>query len=268
MIERVDRDAPEYAIYAIKFAQRDRSMRPEHFYRGHLEAAEPLPIAYYVWLLAGRGRVVVVDAGFTPEVASRRGDRAYLRSPIETMGVLGIAAQDVDMLVLTHLHYDHTGFVGAFPRADVILQRRELQYWSGPMAQRGENPHLVEPDDIATVRALIAGERGRLVDGDVEIAPDIHVHRVGGHTAGLQVVQVDHGGSTTVLASDASHFFDNIGADKPYSIVDHLPSMYEAFDWITERVRGDGSIVPGHDPSVLERYPAVPGLGRLVVRVG
>src|SRR5690606_25509295 len=135
------------------------------------------------------------DAGFTPEVAAHRGDRAYVQSPVETLDLLGVAAADVDTLVLTHLHYDHTGFAGAFPQAQIVLQRRELEYWSGPMAERGENPHLVEPGDIQAVRSLMDSPRGRLVDGDAEIAPGVLVHGVGGHTAGLQIVQIDHGDS-------------------------------------------------------------------------
>ena len=71
-----------------------------------------------------------------------------------------------------------------------------------------------------------------------------------------------------VLASDASHFYENIRDDRPYSIVDHLPSMYRAFDRIRALADAEDLIIPGHDPAVLQRFPAAaPGLEGLAVRV-
>tara|TARA_R110002020_G_scaffold65413_4_gene172782 strand:- start:4532 stop:5338 length:807 start_codon:yes stop_codon:yes gene_type:complete len=267
MIEPADRNGDEYAVYAILVARRERAERAEHFYRGHHERSEAMPIAYYVWLIAGRGRVILVDTGFTPEVGARRGDRIYVQTPVESLRMLGLEASDVDTVVITHLHYDHTGFVDAFPGARLMIQRAELDYWSGPMAQRGENPGLVEAGDLDAIRRLVAEGRAIVIDGEAEVAPGILARLVGGHTAGLQVVAVDHGSGCTVIASDASHFFDNIAQDKPYSIVDHLPSMYRAFDWMSQKIGGGGSVIPGHDPVVLEAYPGVPGLEGVVARL-
>lgn len=268
----IERPADDYAVFAIKFAHRDKSRRQEHFYRGHTQPDAEFPITYYVWLVVGKGRIVLVDTGFTPEVAARRGDRHYVQTPVESLEALGIAADEVDTVVITHLHYDHAGFIGAFPNASIVIQQRELDYWTGPYAGRGENPHLIEPEDIDAARALLASGRLQVIDGDLELAPGLGLHRTGGHTAGLQVVTVDHRGAegdtvTTVIASDASHFLDNIGTDTPYSIVDHLPSMYDAFDWITARAGERGTVIPGHDPAVMERFDAVPGLEGIVVRV-
>ncbi|CAN5338491.1 N-acyl homoserine lactonase family protein [soil metagenome] len=264
----VDRNAAGWSVYAIKFAHREKSSREEHFYRAHTEPHETMPISYFVWLVVGGGRVILVDTGFTPEVAARRGDRAYLRTPSDSLAALGIPASDVDTVVITHLHYDHAGFIGAFPDARIIVQERELAYWTGPYAARGDNPHLIELEDIAAAQALLQSGRLEAVDGDVQLAPGVVAHRTGGHTAGLQVVAVDHGdGRNTVIASDASHFFENIGRDRPYSIVDHLPSMFDAFDWITARSAENGVVVPGHDPAVMERFAPVEGHEGLVVRI-
>jgi hypothetical protein len=74
-------------------------------------------------------------------------------------------------------------------------------------------PHLVLPEDVlALVAANFAG-RVRWVDGEAEIAPGISVHRVGGHTPGMQVVRVATALRYVVLASDASHFYENVGTD-------------------------------------------------------
>ncbi|MEV1130490.1 N-acyl homoserine lactonase family protein [Agromyces sp. NPDC049794] len=267
MAAPIDADAPEYHVYALLFARRELSHRPEHFYRGHHEPVDSMPIAYYVWLIVGRGRTILVDTGFTPEVGARRGSRIYEQSPLESLRRLGIDASDVDTVVLTHLHYDHTGFATSFPQARLVVQQAELDYWRGPMATRGENPALVEAEDLAGVFGLVERGQADIVDGEAEIAAGIVVRRVGGHSAGLQVVSVEYDAGCTVLASDATHFFDNIGQDKPYSIVHHLPEMYEAFDWMKARVKGSGSIIPGHDPAVLEAFPPVPDLTGVAVRI-
>ena len=111
--------------------------------------------------------------------------------------------------------------------------------------------------------------RVRFVDGDEEMAPGVTLHRVGGHAPGLQVVRVQTAGGPVVLASDATHFYANLQEDRPFSIVHSLPGMYDAFDRLRELAGGDDErIVPGHDPLVLERYPAAaPELAGLAVEL-
>ncbi|MEV0083372.1 hypothetical protein [Saccharopolyspora sp. NPDC050642] len=72
-----------------------------------------------------------------------------------------------------------------------------------------------------------------------------------------------HAGNV-VLAADASHFCENVEQEKPYGV---LPSMYDAFDTLHALASGPELIVPGHDPQVLQRFPAVPGLEGLAVRI-
>src|SRR3546814_13401787 len=67
-----------------------------------------------------------------------------------------------------------------------------------------------EPDHVAGLIRLVYGDRVVFHDGDAEIAPGISVHRVGGHTAGMQVVRVNTARGWVVLASDASHFYEHI----------------------------------------------------------
>ncbi|WP_181778971.1 N-acyl homoserine lactonase family protein [Pseudonocardia pini] len=260
-------ESPEMRVFAIRFAHRTRSTAREHFYRSHSCGEEAKPISYYVWLVAGRGRRILVDAGFTQEVARRRGDRHYLACPLDSLGALGVEPDTIDTVVLTHLHYDHTGLVSAFPSARITVQQRELDYWTGPLATRGENPHLVEAEDLAALGQLVRGGRVNLVDGDAHLADGVRAHLTGGHTAGLQTVSVQAGGGPVVLASDASHFYDNVEQDRPYSIVDSLPAMYAAFDRMKAETARGGHLVPGHDPRVVERYPAVPGTKGHVVEI-
>jgi glyoxylase-like metal-dependent hydrolase (beta-lactamase superfamily II) len=96
----------------------------------------------------------------------------------------------------------------------------------------------------------------RFVDEVTTVAPGITLHPVGGHSAGLQLVRVETGKGTLLLASDAAHFYENFEEDRPFSIVHSIADMYRAFDRMHELVDDPRNIVPGHDPLVFERYPA------------
>ena len=256
-----------HRVFAVRYAHRE-ARRPEHFY-GPDAHDVPMAMDYFLWAVVdGAGRAIVVDAGFRPETARRRG-REVVADPIEVLGALGIEAGVVRDVVLTHLHYDHAGYLGAFPRARFWVQDAELAFWTGRHAARGEIGRIVEPPDIVELVRLNFERRVRFVDGDEAMAPGITLHRVGGHAPGLQVVRVQTAGGPVVLASDATHFYENLELDRPFSIVHSLPGMYDAFD----RVRAlaghdDDRIVPGHDPLVLERYaPAAPELAGLAVEI-
>ena len=84
---------------------------------------------------ATAGETIVVDCGFDPEVGARRG-RTCLCAPLEALRALGVEPESVSTVVVTHLHYDHIGNLAAFPAATLIVPRRELDFWTGPIAAR------------------------------------------------------------------------------------------------------------------------------------
>jgi glyoxylase-like metal-dependent hydrolase (beta-lactamase superfamily II) len=250
MFRRVSR-----RVYAVRFAHRE-ARRAEHFYGPDPPDPhdEPMAMDYFLWAIVGDGEPVVVDAGFRPETAQRRG-RDMVADPIVVLAALGVDAAEVRDVVLTHLHYDHSGYLAAFPRARFWVQDAELAFWTGRHAARGEIGRMVEPADVVELVRLNFERRVRFVDGDEEMADGIGLHRVGGHAPGLQVVTVDAVGGPLVLASDAVHFYANLELDRPFVVVHSVPGAYEAFDRVRALAGGDDDrIVPGHDPLVLERY--------------
>jgi glyoxylase-like metal-dependent hydrolase (beta-lactamase superfamily II) len=246
-------ETSDFNVYAVKYATRD-ARSGEHFY-GHDLHDVPMPMDYFVWAAVSAEHTVVVDAGFTAEVAARRG-RKHLRCPTEGLEAVGIDCARVPYVILTHLHYDHVGNLEKFPEATYVVQEAEMAFWTGRYAGRDHFRTIVEVDDIAyLVRENFEG-RLRFVAGSEEIVPGIEVHRTGGHSAGLQVVRVKTARGSVVLASDATHFYANIEQDRPYSIVSDLPRMYGAFDLVHALADSSAHMVPGHDPLVMERFPA------------
>lgn len=246
-----------YALYALRYAHRAAATRAENFYRGDRCGTDPMPMDYFTWIAVGQETSVMIDAGFTAPTAARR-DRQYLEDPAVTMSALGIDPASIEQLVITHMHYDHTGHISNFPGAKILIQQPEFDFWTGDIAGRGELPALIEPGDIAHISDGRTSGRVQLRVGDYEVAPGITAHHVGGHTPGMQIVRVNTQRGHVVLASDASHFYENIETDRPFSIVDTLPRMYRAFDRIRELADDDSLIVAGHDPLVRERFEAVP----------
>jgi glyoxylase-like metal-dependent hydrolase (beta-lactamase superfamily II) len=257
--------APPFAVHAVRFASRP-GVRGQHFLGHDERAGEPHPTAYYVWLATNADHVVLVDAGIDPARPVPIDGITFHRSPVEGLAELGIRPEQVDHVVLSHLHYDHTGTVAAFPAARYVVQRRELDYWTGPVAARIRREHwLVSGEDVGH---LTGPARSRLdvVDGSAEVVPGLEVHHVGGHTAGMQVVRVRTAAGPVVLASDAAHFHENLTADHPPPILHSVPDVHAAFDRLVELAGGDGLVVPGHDPRVIEGA-VVEGAGADVVRL-
>jgi glyoxylase-like metal-dependent hydrolase (beta-lactamase superfamily II) len=110
---------------------------------------------------------------------------------------------------------------------------------------------------LAGLVTLNYGNRIRIVDGDQDVLPGIRVHRVGGHTAGLQIVTVQTARGTVVLTSDASHFYRNVETRQPVQIITNLPEMLEAFETIHALAGAEKLIVAGHDPEVAGRFKTV-----------
>ena len=93
-------------------------------------------------------------------------------------------------------------------------------------------------------------------DGADEIAPGVTVHRIGGHTKGLQAVRVRTARGWVVLASDASHFYAHMEQGRAFPILYNLAELLDGYATLRKLASSPDHIVPGHDPLVAERYPA------------
>ncbi|MCR6482927.1 N-acyl homoserine lactonase family protein [Amycolatopsis sp. OK19-0408] len=238
----------EFEVYALCYGRRT-GYRGEHFLGYGKDSAVPHPTAYYVWLAVSPEHTVLVDAGIRPARARELPGLEYVE-PGRLLAGLGAVP---DTVVLTHLHYDHCGTVASYPGARFVVQRSEVDYWTGPWAKRIERERWLL-DEVA-LGHLLAGPLD-LLDGDAEVVPGLSVHLVGGHTAGMQVVRVETAAGPVVLASDACHFHENLEADRPAPLLHSMTGVYGAFDRVRE-LAGAGLVVPGHDPEVLARYPPV-----------
>lgn len=244
---------PAYEIYAIKYAHHERTAS-QNFLGGDPHDG-PMPLDYFVWLVRGEGGDLLVDTGFNAAAAARR-QRQLVRPVEQALSLMGVEPGAVRDVVITHLHYDHVGNFDLFPRATFHLQDLEMQFATGRCMCHEPMRHAFDVEDVVgMVRTVYAG-RVRFHAGDAQLAPGISVHLIGGHTMGLQVVRVATRRGHVVLASDASHYYANMGEGRPFPIVYNVADMMEGWGKLRALADSPAHVIPGHDPLVLERYPA------------
>lgn len=243
----------QYEIYAIRYARRD-AKRPSHFIGGDPHDAD-MPMDYFVWVIRNENRQFVVDTGFTKEIADKR-KREFLRTPAAGLALLGIDAMKVKDVILTHLHYDHVGTFHDFPAARFHMQGDEMSYVTGRHMRHHQFNHGYEIEDVVGMVRLVFRDRVEFYDGTAELAPGVSLHRIGGHTHGLQCVRVMTRRGWVVLASDASHYYEHMETKRCFPTTFHLGEMIEGYGILKNLATSPQHIIPGHDPLVMARYAA------------
>ena len=254
-----------HEIYAIKYGRHERKRADNYIGGDPHDTMEPLD--YYVWAITGPSGNFVVDTGFDAAMAKKRG--RVISNPIaEGLKAVGVAPESVKNVIVSHLHYDHTGNYDTFPNARYHLQDMEMGYATGRcMCHQHLRIPFEEEDVVAMVRKVFAG-RVCFHDGAGEVAPGITVHKVGGHSKGLQCVRVKTKRGYVVLASDATHLYSHIESGRVFPITYNIGEVLEGYDTIKRLAPAASHIVPGHDPLVMQRYPAAkPGLEGWVARL-
>ena len=254
-----------HELYAVRYAHHDRKAT-ENFLGGDPHDILQ-PLAYFVWAIVGPGGTFVVDTGFDRAMAAQRG-RTLVKPIDEGLRAIGIHADAVKDVIVTHLHYDHCGNHELFPHARYHLQEEEMAYATGRYMRHPLMRIPFEADDIVAMVRKVFADRVMFHDGTGEIAPGITVHRIGGHSKGLQSVRVKTRRGHVVLASDASHLYPHIEEGRVFPITFNVGDVLEGYRTIARLAESPRHIIPGHDPRVAEIYPAAaPGLEGLVVRL-
>ena len=247
-----------YEAYALRYGTMVlRKASRYHRYDTYGEPDASVGLDFFFWLLRNNQRTVLVDCGFD---AGRARAKGYLQDvdPLELLARLDVSAEDVDHVVLSHMHFDHIGNIGLFPKATFSIARAEFEFWTGPFADR---PHLSaagEPEEIQAVASLLRQDRLHLV-GDAEtLFPGIEATTVRGHTAGQMITEVKTAGGQVVLASDTIHFYEEMALDRPFWLFCDLEGMYRGYELLrTLDARPDTVVVAGHDPAVMTMFESV-----------
>lgn len=268
MAEPTGVDAEEalspFELYALHYAVHTGRTQHDNFLHAdpHESGAD---LHYFIWLARRGSEIFVIDTGFAAAAAKARG-RTLLRKPADALKLLGIDAADVQQVIVTHLHYDHAGTLADFPKAQFHLQVAEAAYATGPCMCDPKTRATFDVENIVDyVRTLFAG-RVTFHEGDVRLAPGLWLHKIPGHTAGLQSVRVFTRRGWVIVASDATHLYANMARKNPFPIFYDEQALLAGFDRLAELAPDLDHVVPGHDPAVMRAYRAPdPSLEGIVV---
>lgn len=217
-----------------------------------------IQFSFIAWVIDGGGTKILVDSGVCdPEwVARYRNGRQVKPGPFgdfaSTLRAYGIQLKEIDLVICTHLHWDHCCNHRLLPNAKLLVQHDELAYAMAPVpAQRvayGWAQNEIPP-------FLWAAERYLAIKGDKEILPGISVLRTPGHTPGHQGVLVNTDSGKILIAGDCIPLFENWETRTPSGLYVNIEEYQDTFDKI-ETLR-DVFILPSHDLRVFEKefYP-------------
>ena len=213
-----------------------------------------MPLDYFIWLIKGRDRTYVIDTGFDAQVGRTTFESAPGDTRRSCSRRIGTGPEQISDVIVTHLHYDHAGNRELFSRAPFMCRIGRWRCCHGPMHVPFGAGAYFDVRDISAMVERVFSQRVVFHDGDCELAPGLSLHRIGGHTAGLQIVRVWTRRGWLVLASDASHFYANMEQGR-FPIVYNVGDMYEGHRRCYELAGRSENVIPGHDPLVMQRYP-------------
>jgi glyoxylase-like metal-dependent hydrolase (beta-lactamase superfamily II) len=251
---------PDLSVIQVKYG--DRRTRKSVVYHRFADLGEPDDIQemdYSFWVIRNDETVILVDTGYDIDAHDWLGEVSRTPAP-EGLALLGIGPADVSLVIATHFHYDHVGYVHSFTNATIVASRTEYDHWVGKYAENGLVGEFATPADVTAI--IRAGDEGRLrlIDGDTEVHPGVTVYPVGGHCPGQLLTCVESASGPVILASDAIHLGEQL--EKGWAFFAHtdLDEMYAAIAFAKKLSASKGApVIPGHDPRVRAEYPAVHG---------
>ncbi len=233
-----------WRLHAVEFA-RSEGVPARRLLDG--ADAEPMGMSWYFFVarrarVDGSERVVLVDVG-TDRLAEPRG-RGERRSwhvrravpVLEALARLGLGAEDVTDVVLTHHHWDHVGALARYPDATVHAHPAE---WARV------------PDALR--RPVERAGRASLRRAGGALWPGFAVRNSGAHTAHQRMVRVECADGPVIVASDAAYLYRNLEEHRAVAVATSAAANLRALDRAVADVGAD-RVIPGHDPAVFTRY--------------
>ena len=248
----------KYTIQPVStgsFAEAETSLL--YYLADDRNAGVKIPAVYWMFVIRGEGFLAVVDTGpGDPEPWKKFHhdyDRTPAEEPVEALRRCGIVPGDVDVVINSHLHWDHCHANHLFPNATIRVQAQEIIEAMNPVpAHRGlYTPLAADPPWARVIQKTVP------VSGDAEIVPGIRVLAMPSHTIGFQSVLVDTALGPILIAGDMLPYFDNWTGRSGF---EHIPSgifesslhdYYACFDRIHQI--NPVAVLPGVDPRVAEK---------------
>ena len=218
---------------------------------------QKLKFPFIAWLIEGGEKKILVDSGVgDPAWAAKTRGLTVKPGPagdfVSTLRACGADPREIDLVICTHLHWDHCFNHRLFTNARLLVQERELIHAMNPIPS--QRPIYGWSEDENPPFLWAAGKFSP-INGDREILPGISVLHTPGHTPGIQGVLIDTNSGNFFIASDNIPLFESWDTRTPNGI--HV--SLEEYRRSMERIEAlkNVFILPGHDFRVFEKtqYP-------------
>jgi glyoxylase-like metal-dependent hydrolase (beta-lactamase superfamily II) len=180
------------------------------------DARNRITLAMNSLLVRAGGKRILIETGAGDKLSPKLRDIYALDSPrlIEGLRHYGVHPEEVDIVVNTHLHFDHCGgntrvekdkIVPTFPNARYVVHKGEFEHAKNP-TERDRASYM--PENYMPIKA--AGKFSLITDDRV-IAPGVELLRVPGHVADMLCVKLHGGGKTAFLFDDLIPMTPHLG---------------------------------------------------------
>ncbi len=209
------------------------------------------------WLILTSEKKILVDTGMcSSENATNYPDSVQgpnERIDLSLKKVAGISPEEIDIVIFTHLHWDHCANHDKFINAKFYVQRKELEFAKKPIPPYWNsydfNKNNIEPSWKNT--------KFELIDGDAEITPGVKVIATYGHSPGHQSVLVDTNKGTYCICGDAVMSYENFQFDEKkrakFTMIGRYMDIIGTWESFEKIKTNSDFILPGHDFKVYEK---------------
>lgn len=238
---------PTYEIIALKMAELEVDKSTITY---AIDFGVLIKVPVWSVLIRGQGHKILVDTG----IHSREwvNDNVaptvqYENEKIENaiQEAASWSVDDIDMVINTHLHYDHCGGNPLFKNARFYVQHSEWEHAHDPIeSQRwiyNDTSFLFDPPGVDYFA-------WQFLNGDCEIIPGIKVIHTPGHTSGGQTVLVKTGDGTVAITGDAANVMENIEKRIPVGIFSDMEQWFKSLDKIKKYA---DMAICGHEVSIV-----------------
>lgn len=245
-----------YKIHILKYADwfAPGTTSYDHAYGIHA----PQKICLVGFLVQGNGRNIMIDTGmdgidqtYTPEDKERWDHLSKSRDTADLLKEKGLTLDDIDTVILTHLHFDHYINAPLYKKARFHVPRIEWEYIQDPL-NLPACPIVGFPREPLAYLAGEAFDRLTLTEDGDEPVDGIKLHWTGGHSPGHMVVSVPTKDGKVIVVGDAFYLYEQIEKDIPLGYRTNVIEVMQGYRFLREQ---KATLLPAHDYDIFNRHP-------------
>jgi N-acyl homoserine lactone hydrolase len=219
-----------------------------------------LPVTCF--LVEGSGKKILIDTGMSSTEIAHKYHHPGSYQPQgyaiqDQLAKLGISPEEIDLVILTHLHWDHVYYMAKFVNARFFVQRIEYEFATDPIPLYFKSYEF----PILGLDPQFKGIEFELLDGETVIIDGISVYPTPGHSIGHQAVIVNTEVGEYHCVGDALFIYDNLNEIPEIHYTISPPARYEnitaswlSIEQIKKRAADISFILPTHEPLMDEKF--------------